>query len=151
MAVNASTFGKKIMTGLSKGGNVAFPTPYLGLLTALPGADGSGGGELSYPGYSRVKLSVTGIKGSNILCDPFTEAGTGEDAGKTVTVIQNQEEIHFPENELGTEESQVVGFGLFESLTAQPPYLWGELKETVTVRQYSVPMFRAEDFVLRLK
>ena len=150
MAISAENIGKSIISGFSKGGSVSFPTPYLGLFTTMPGTDGTGGVEVAYPEYSRVKINATGVEGSAIMCDPYIEAGTGEDAGKTITATKNQEIIYFPEAETGA-GGTVVGFGLFSAKTGGYLYMWGDLKSNVTINQYSVPMFRADDFVLKLK
>ena len=44
-----------------------------------------------------------------------------------------------------------VGFGLFSAQTGGNLYLWGALKSEVPINQYSVPMFRADGFMLKLK
>lgn len=150
MAISAEKIGKSIVSGFSKGGSVSFPTPYLGLFTTMPGADGTGGVEVSYPEYKRVAINAKGIEGKQIMVDPYTEAGSGGDAGKTITATKNQEIIYFPEAETGA-GGTAVGFGLFSTKTGGDPYMWGELKSNVTINQYSVPMFRANDFVLKLK
>lgn len=151
MSISATNIGKTIIKGFAQGGAVTFPTPYLGLFTQLPGADGTGGTEVSYPEYKRVKINVNGIEGKPIMSEPYTEQGSGDDAGKVLSATKNQEIIYFPENEAGTEEVNVVGFGLFVSQSAETPYLWGALKSEVTIRQYTVPMFRVGDFKLMIK
>ena len=150
MAISAENIGKSIISGFSKGGSVSFPTPYLGLFATMPGADGTGGVEVSYPEYKRVAINANGIGGKKIMVDPYTEAGSGNDAGKTITATKNQEIIYFPESETGA-GGTAVGFGLFSAKTGGYLYMWGELKSNVTINQYSVPMFRADDFVLKLK
>ena len=150
MPISAENIGKSIIRGFSQGGSVSFQTPYLGLFTTLPGADGTGGVEVSYPEYKRVAINVNGIEGKKIMVDPYTEAGSGADAGKTITATKNQEIIYFPEAETGA-GGTAVGFGLFSAQTGGNLYLWGELKSGVTISQYSVPMFRADGFMLKLK
>lgn len=149
MAIS-STIGSNILRNLAKGVMMSAQTPYLGLFTTLPGASGSGGVEVSYPEYSRVQLNVNGVEGKEIMTAPYTETGTGEDAGKTISGIKNQEIIFFPEAETGA-GGTAVGFGLFSARTGGTPYLWGALKTSVTINQNSVPMFRIDDFEIKVK
>lgn len=143
MAIN-STFGSSILRRLTQ------DYPYLGLFTAMPNASGTGGVEVSYPEYCRVKINVKGLTDKNIMADPYTEIGSGDDAGKTICCVKNQEIIYFPEAETGA-GGQAVGFGLFADKENGAPYLWGELKTKVSIGQNSVPMLRTDDFVIKVK
>jgi hypothetical protein len=157
MAIN-ETISKNIVNAFAQGGNVAFPTPYIGLLTSMPKADGSGFGEVSYPEYNRVPINIKGINGLEIMGEPYVETeyvpGSGDvgDAEDNVTVahVKNQEIIYFPEAETGA-GGTAVGFGLFASKEGGDPYLWGTLKKSATISINSVPMFRIDDFHLSVK
>lgn len=149
MAIS-SNIGSGILKGLTQGATMTFSTPYLGLFTTMPDASGIGGEEVSYPEYSRVKINVKGVEGKDIMTAPYTEAGSGDDAGKTISCVKNQEIIYFPEAETGA-GGQAVGFGLFAAKEGGTPYLWGELKTSVPINQNSVPMFRIEDFEIKVK
>lgn len=150
MSINANDIGKTIANGLTQGGSVSFPTPYLGLFTTMPGADGTGGVEVNYPEYARVAINTKGIEGKDIMTEPYTEAGTGDDAGKNLAVVKNQEIVYFPEAETGA-GGTAIGFGLFKSRTGGTPYLWGELKTNPTINKNSVPLIRIDDLVLKVK
>ena len=155
MALDAVT-SKAIANALADGKSYQFPTPYLGLFTTMPGSGGTGGKEVSYPEYCRVDLTAKGIEGQVILGEAATEAGTGDDAGKLIAVIKNQERVYFPDVETASADYQetVVGVGLFSSRTATTPYLWGEFpegSEPVIVKLKSVPMVRINNLKLTAK
>lgn len=154
MALNETT-SKGIVSALATGSSCTFSKPYLGLLTVMPAASGSGGAELSYPEYHRVSLTALGINGSNILANVYTEAGTGEDAGKLIAAVKNQELIYFPDvDEVEDDyEETVVGVALYASKTAVTPYLWGELPDgsEVIVKKKSVPMIKLDNLKLTAK
>ena len=141
---------------MSDGTSYKFSTPYLGLFTTMPGANGTGGKEVSYPEYCRVDLTAVGIEGKQILAEAATEAGTGDDADKLVAYVKNQERIYFPDVETAASdyEETAVGVGLFSSRTATTPYLWGKFpegSEPVIIKLKSVPMVRINNLKLTAK
>ena len=154
MALDATT-SKAIANALADGASYKFPTPYLGLLTVMPGASGTGAKELSYPEYCRVSLTAQGIEGKSIMADAVTENGAGEDAGKLIAYAKNQELIYFPDVDTVEDgySEQVVGVALYSSKTATTPYLWGKLPEgsEVTVVKKSVPMIKLNNLKLTAK
>ena len=154
MALDATT-SKAIVNALADGTSYKFSTPYIGLFTVMPGANGTGGKELSYPEYCRVNLTAIGIEGKSILTEASTEAGTGDDEGKTIAFVKNQERVYFPDVETASADysEKVVGVGLFASTSAQTPYLWGKLPEgsDVTVQLKSVPMIKINNLKLIAK
>lgn len=154
MALDATT-SKGIINALTDGKSYTFPTPYLGLLTKMPAANGTGGAELSYPEYHRVDLTALGIDGKVILAEAATEAGTGDDADKIVAYVKNQELIYFPDVDTVDDDytEQVVGVALYSSKTATTPYLWGKLPEgsEVIVKKKSVPMIKLNNLKLTAK
>lgn len=150
MALNYTSFSRDMIDKLTNGGSMSFPQPYIGLFTTMPGANGSGGEELSYPEYKRVKLNTKGIEGNDIMGDPTSETGSGDDAGKTIAVIKNQEYIYFPVNETGSTQT-AVGFGLFTTVSGGQPYLWATFATSKPVGQNSVPTFLKDDLMLKAK
>ena len=154
MALDATT-SKAIANALADGTSYKFPTPYLGLLTQMPGTNGTGGKELSYPEYCRVSLTALGIEGKTILADAATEAGTGDDVDKLIAYVKNQELIYFPDVDTVEDDysEQVVGVAMYSSKTAITPYLWGKLPEgsEVTVQKKSVPMIKLNNLKLTAK
>lgn len=145
-----STKAKAIAAGFAKGETVSFSTPYMGLFVKMPDVNGANGEETSYPEYARVKLTAIGIEGKTIMGTATTAEGEGDDAGKLVATIKNQEIIYFPEAETGA-GGTVVGYGLFSAPTGGTPYQWGELKTPMPINQNSVPMFRIDNFKLMVK
>lgn len=154
MALRESN-SKAIANALADGKSYTFPTPYIGLLTQMPAANGTGAKELSYPEYCRVSLTALGIEGKVILGEAAAEEGTGDDAGKMVSYVQNQERVYWPDVETVDSDYKeiAVGVALYESLTATTPYLWGALKEgsEVTVQLKSVPMIKINNLKLTVK
>lgn len=151
MSVSASRLGNTIMDAIAQGAkNITFPTPYLGLFTEMPGADGTGGTEVSYAEYCRVKLNATGVEGNAIMGAAAAETGTDEDEGKQLSATKNQEIIYFPESEAAA-GGTAVGFGLFSAKTGGYPYLWGELETPVAIAKNAVPLFRVGEFILKMK
>lgn len=149
--ISASGLGNTIMNAITKGSkSITFPTPYLGLFTKMPGADGTGGTEASYAEYCRVALNTTGVEGNAIMANAAAETGEGDDAGKQLSATKNQEIIYFPESETAA-GGTVVGFGLFSAKTGGTPYLWGELENSVTIAKNAVPLFRIGEFILKMK
>ncbi len=139
--IEAGNYGIRILgalfnAGISPSGTVqaktvTFPKePHLALYTQMPAADGSGAVEVAVEGYARVNLTSLGLKQKRLLSSAEVADGEGDDAGKKVASVTNQEEIHFPVFPVGA-SCTVVGFGVYESLSAQKPYFWGELKEPV--------------------
>lgn len=154
MALDPTT-SKAIANALAGGESYKFPTPYLGLLTKMPGTDGTGGEELSYPEYCRVSVTALGIEGKVIMAEASTEAGTGDDEGKIIAYAANQELIYFPDVDAVEDgyTQQVVGVAMYSSRTATNPYLWGKLPEgsEVTVQKKSVPMIKLNNLKLTAK
>lgn len=147
MPISFNGLGTHILKGLTQGSSVAMPQPWLGLFSTMPNASGSGGVQVSYPEYGKIRLDNLGIEGKEIMSNPFSQTDTD---GTVLSAVKNQEIIYFPENETGS-AVQAVGWGLFSSADATTPYMWGELKEPVTIGTNSVPMFRIDDFVMKLK
>lgn len=145
-----STRSKAIVEGFTLGKAVTFPTPYLGLFTTMPGADGTGGEETTYPEYTRVKLTALGVEGKALMSNATIEAGSGEDAGVNIAVSRNQEIVYFPEAETGA-GGTVVGIGLFSAVSGGTPYLWKELDTPMPININSVPMFRIGNLVFKVK
>ncbi len=157
--INASNYGKKILDGLFNTGNktsnsVAFPnTPYLALLTTLPGADGTGGVEVSAEGYSRIDLTNHGVYNKQYIAPAVVVDGEGEDTGKKLAKIVNQDEIHYPVIPVGGTWGTIVGFGVYESASGGTPYFWGQLTEPVETgseTNKTAVFFDVGDFVVTL-
>lgn len=157
-----SDYGKRIMNAMADGTSVSFPTPYVGLLD-------ESGAEISYPEYCRVALNVTGIEGRIILAEAVSETVTEtqtytDENGETQTYteskvkssVQNQDYIHFPENETG-EAVTVAALALYTAKSGGSPYLTGWLKNeknekiTVTVNTNAIPIFRIGKFKVSVK
>lgn len=147
MPISYSGVGRNILSALTQGANMSMPQPWLGLFSTMPSANGSGGVQVSYPEYGKVRIDNPGIEGKEIMGEPYSETDTD---GNILSAVKNQEIIYFPENETGS-AVQAVGWGLFSSASATTPYMWGELKTPVTINKNSVPMFRVDDFVMKLK
>lgn len=159
-----ATYGQNILKGIVKGASVTFPTPYLGLLAVMPGGDGSGGTEVSYPEYTRVALNVNGLEGKPIMAAPTSEIITEDDEhgnseSKTASSVVNQELIYWPENETGS-VCTAVGVGFFaarEASAASKPYKWKQFLDEngkpkpMTINVNSSPMFRIGKLNLKVK
>ena len=156
-----ATYGKNLMTAISKGAAVTFPTPYVGLFKTMPGAGGTGGEEVDYSEYARVAINVNGIEGKLIMANAVSATITDEDEfgneeQKTQSSTKNQEIIYFPENETGPATS-AVGVGIFAARTGGNPYLWQAFKDdegntkSVSIPINSSPMFRIGKFNLKVK
>lgn len=122
-------------------GNTLLPTCYLGLLTSLPAnSDGSGYNEPdAAAGYKRAFLG--NYQSSNNIMTVKTDLG-GE------LVATNDDIIYFPEATANW--TAVVGWGLFGSESGGNPLFYGNLSTAVTVQQNYVPMFRKENFVMKI-
>ena len=157
MAQNHTLFGAPLLTAIATGGTVSQPKPWLGLLKQMPAADGSGAVEADYAEYVRIDATGKGFGGNNYIGNPTTEAGTGDDAGKMISVVKSQEEIHWPECRTAAMNGKIVGWGLYGAKTGGNPRIWGEFPKnddgTVgrEVPKESIPMFREEDFKLKVK
>lgn len=121
--------------------NTLLPTCYLGLLTSLPAnSDGSGYNEPdTAAGYKRAFLGNPQF--SNNIMTVKTDLG-GE------LVATNDDIIYFPEATANW--TAVVGWGLFGSKSGGNPLFYGNLSTAVTVQQNYVPMFRKENFVMKI-
>lgn len=154
MATNYS-LSSKIAEAIAKSTSVSFATAYLALFATVPDANGNGGVEISYPEYCRVKITTQGIEGKSIMGAVASEAGTGDDEGKMIAIVQNQEIIYFPENETG-ETVTAAGWGLFGTLSGGSPQLWGTFKKdgepiTKEIKAGAIPIFRISDFKIKVK
>lgn len=155
--IRANDYGVNLMKAISLGGTVSFPSPYLGLLAAMPGTDMSGGAEISYPEYARVQIYAKGIEGKTIMGTPYTKDTTDSDENVVKAAkVSNQERIYFPDNETG-DTVYAIGWALYDSLSATKPYMCGKLtleKDEdgndipLEIRKDSVPMVRIGDLVL---
>lgn len=121
--------------------NALLPTCYLGLLTSLPAnADGSGYNEPdTAAGYKRAFLG--NYQSSNNIMIVKTDL-SGE------LVATNNDIIYFPE--ATSNWTAVVGWGLFGSADGGNPLFYGNLTQSVTVQQNYVPMFRKDNFVMKI-
>ena len=183
--INANKFGKQILdrmlyTSDISSNTIAFPkTPYLGLFTTMPTITNQEGNysytkgvevQESTPSenktYHRVALFKEGVSEKRILGVSVIVGDTSisaEEKAKDTAAgfsigsarVANQDLIFFPEAEKEA-YGNIVGFGIFESLTAADPYLWGTLSKDsgdngiVTVNKNEIPIFRVGDFRIAL-
>ena len=103
-------------------------------------SDGSGYNEPdTAAGYKRAFLG--NYQSSNNIMTVKTDLG-GE------LVATNDNIIYFPE--ATSNWAAVVGWGLFGSASGGTPLFYGNLSTAVTVQQNYVPMFRKENFVMKI-
>jgi hypothetical protein len=105
-------------------------TWYVGLYTAMPNDDGTGGTECSGGGYARVAVT------NNLANWPAASGGTKANANT----------IQFPTATLGW--GTVVGFGLFTASSGGTPQLADELTTPRPVLAGDDPRFLAGELVL---
>lgn len=157
--ITASNYGKKILNGLfntanSTSNTISFPkTPYLALLTTLPGADGTGAVEVSADEYARIDLTGTGVYNKQYIAPAVVVDGEGEDTGKKLAKIVNQDEIHYPVIPVGGTWGTIVGFGVYEAASGGTPFFWGALTEPVETgssTSKTAVFFDIGDFVVTL-
>lgn len=153
--ITASNFGTKILNALfTSDSNITFPSkPYLGLFTAMPAADGTGGTEVSAEEYARINLAAVGVHGKAYMGDATVADGEGEDTGKKVAKITNQDEIHYQIIPAGGSWGTIVGFGVFDAASGGTPYFWGELTapvETGSEASKTAVFFDIGDFSVTL-
>ena len=153
--ITASKYGKQILDGMfTSTTNVAFPvTPWLGLFTTMPGADGTGAVEVSAAEYGRLDLTKAGVHSKIYMAGAVVVDGTGDDAGKKVAKSTNQDEIHFQIIPAGGTWGTIVGFGIFDAATGGTPYFFGELTAPVatgSADNKTAVFFDIGDFVITL-
>lgn len=113
---------------------ITFAAPakvYLALYLNDPGESGTGGTEVSYPGYTRKEIAFSAPADSN--------GGIG---------VQNQSDITFPTpaEAVGT----VTYIGILDSLTGGNMLARGELVEPLVIGSGEPPVFLAGDVLLYL-
>lgn len=161
-------------------------TPYLALFTKMPEVRTGGAagdetdGAYSFTAgvevqentsaenktYCRILLSSKGVTQKRLLSSAvivgdssISEKEREKDKAAKFPIgsarVANQDLIIFPEAEKEA-YGQIVGFGIYTSLTGGTPIYWGKLSEdagengVVTVNQNEIPIFRLGDFRLCL-
>ena len=151
-------------------------TPYLALYTEMPKVEaGEGTGTYQFidgvevqantieanKTYRRVALYEKGVSQKRIMgsavivgdssvsaADKEKDSAAGFPVG--AARVANQDLIFFPEAEKEA-YGNIVGFGVYESLTGGTPYFWGTLNQdsgtngVVTVNKNEIPIFRVGD------
>jgi hypothetical protein len=144
-----SNFGNQI----SFSGNL-----YLGLLTQMPGADGSDFKEPTDSNYKRIRIDTKSrINKKNFIDTAKAEEKVLTDNGLYATPVSvtNQGAILFPE--AGADWNEIVGFGIFRNGSAgstAAPILWGAVTTTagepLAVNAGEVPVIRTGGFKVSL-
>lgn len=128
-------------------------TRYLALFTELPNADGKNYKELEAEGYSRADLNKDYFFQKQVM----SKAVKNESGGAISTNAEYT--IYFPPtltSEWADEDTQIQGFGIFETQTSENtddvPYIWGEVTgesddgKVMGIPANKVPLFRKGNF-----
>lgn len=151
-------------------------TPYLALYTTMPkvvkdddsgayqytaGVEVQDNTEEANKTYRRVALYENGVSQKRIMGSAvivgdssISAADKAKDSAAGFSVgaarVANQDLIFFPEAEKEA-YGDIVGFGVYDSLTGGTPYFWGTLSQdsgtngVVTVNKNEIPIFRVGD------
>lgn len=151
-------------------------TPYLALYTTMPkvvkdddsgayqytaGVEVQDNTEEANKTYRRVALYENGVSQKRIMgsavivgdssilaADKAKDSAAGFPVG--AARVANQDLIFYPEAEKEA-YGNIVGFGVYDSLTGGTPYFWGTLSQdsgtngVVTVNKNEIPIFRVGD------
>jgi len=104
--------------------NITFSAPsqvFCGLFLSSPTETGTGGTEISYPGYVRMPITF----------NPPTPEGTG-------IGIRNSEQATFPQSDENA--GTVRHIGIFDSATGGNMYLYGQLTDDLPVQAGESPV-----------
>lgn len=115
---------------------------YIGLSTTTPNTDGTNFTEPSAAsGYKRTLVGT--YQAGSGWTNKLTPTATGG-----VGTLTSNDIIFFPEATASW--GTVTHFGVFASLTATEPIIFGELTAPVTIQQNYVPLFRTGQLIITL-
>lgn len=128
--INATTYGVNILNALfntskkTSSNTVTFATtPYMGLLTKMPGTDGTGYEEPTSDDYQRILVTNVGSYGKQMFGAAVAEEGIGIFEGKKIAKLTNQDLLVWPFSKTDA-YGEIKGIALFDSLDATKASYW---------------------------